>query len=118
MRKLFESNSYVLESEYEVVFLRNKITGETVVVGDHYGDPTCGYISDDETHCISCGAGVIVYFMRNVNLPYSYDKQESQWVEFHRNEMEIAAINYENNDYVFYDEDGRVLDIRIEIDRK
>ncbi len=115
MKVLYESDLYVLENEYEVVFLRNKETGNIVVVGDHYGDPTSGYINEDETYCISCGSGIIIYYLRANNIPYSYDKTENQWKEYYRDNLEIETIKHVNGNFFFYNEEGKKLDLDFEL---
>lgn len=60
MKKIWdETENFLLTSEFETVEIRNKHTGEVCIVGDHYGDPSCGAISADELWCVSGGEGIV-----------------------------------------------------------
>jgi hypothetical protein len=58
---LAKSNDYVLEHEYETVFAYCRANGEPKIVGDHYGDPTCGAIAPDGSWFAVGGEGVSVF---------------------------------------------------------
>ena len=57
--KLTETASYLLSHLYEDVYFTNKTTDERLFIGDHYGDPEFGLISEVEGWCISAGEGIL-----------------------------------------------------------
>jgi hypothetical protein len=71
-----------LAHEYEVVWLKKG--SETIVVGDHYGDPVAGIIDQSREWCASFGEGVIVYWLKQPFSDYSSDTKSEQWLEWGR----------------------------------
>ena len=51
MKRLTESKNFVITFEYEKVFLIRKQTGNTIFIGEFYGDPTTAIISSKEDFC-------------------------------------------------------------------
>ena len=84
MNILSESNNYMIVNEYETVTLIVKQSQKRVVIGDFYGDPDIGIISEDETICAMCGCGVIVYFIKEPFIEWKYHTSNSQWIEWGR----------------------------------
>lgn len=74
MNLLAESKHYIVYSEYETVILQIKESQRKIQIGDFYGDPQMAVISEDETFCVMCGCGVILYYLReplkNMNITY------------------------------------------------
>lgn len=87
MKVLCKNNLYVIEHEFETVFLRNRSNGSFVCIGDFYGDPTDAIIDTDNRFCAVCGCGIIVYYIKKPFLSYQYHKSTSQWQEFFRSEQ-------------------------------
>jgi hypothetical protein len=59
MRILAESKNYFLSHDFENVYVEHKHHGkENYLIGSHYGDPTCGIISPDETWFLAGGLGL------------------------------------------------------------
>ncbi len=56
---LAETQSFRLESEFEDVWLHNKMTGKKIFAGDHYGNAEFGLISELNGWAVSGGEGVI-----------------------------------------------------------
>lgn len=80
---LYENKAYQISNEYERVYLFNKTNNVSVVIGDHYGDPTDAIISVDCKFCVSIGYGAIVYYLSPPMLDYNYEKN-SQWLDIMR----------------------------------
>ena len=58
VRELCRQGGYVIEHEYETAWLRWQ--GGRLLIGDHYGDPTCALIDPAGAWCLTAGEGVIV----------------------------------------------------------
>lgn len=58
VRELCRQGGYLIEHEYETAWLRWQ--GGKLVIGDHYGDPTCALIDPAGAWCLTAGEGVIV----------------------------------------------------------
>lgn len=83
----YKSDSFMIYSEYETVFLIINKTNEEVVIGDFYGDVDDILVSKDEKICVMCGAGVVVYFLTSPYRNYTYhisNTNNKQWKEFYR----------------------------------
>jgi len=99
MNILAESNHYMIVNEYETVTLIVKQSQKRVVIGDFYGDPDIGIISEDETICAMCGCGVIVYFIKEPFIEWKYHASNSQWIECGREigeEIWVDSIRFIN----------------------
>lgn len=79
MNTLTESNNFIVYNEYEGVFLKNKLTGQEVQIGDFYGDPQGAIISADEQYCLMFGCGVIIYYLKLPFEPFQYHTKSAQW---------------------------------------
>ena len=84
MNILAESDNYMIVNEYETVMLIIKASQKKVVIGDFYGDPDIGIISEDETICAMAGCGVILYFIKEPFIEWEYHKCNTQWIEWGR----------------------------------
>lgn len=82
---LAKSAHYQVYREYEMVLLKIKSTGKIVLIGDFYGDVSKVLLSPSEKYCIMAGCGVIVYQLQEPYIPYEYEKDCDQWVEWDRN---------------------------------
>ena len=91
IRRLAQSENYVVEHEYETVFLSSK-NKRLLVIGDFYGDPEVAVIDRDEKWCAMGGCGVIVYWLEEPFSPYQYDISRSQYFELHRTKSDIWWI--------------------------
>ena len=85
MKKLAESQNYVISYEYEMVFLDIKKENRNVHIGSFYGDPCTAIISEDERFCAIGGEGVIIYYLTPPYENYNENKLTSQWKEWARN---------------------------------
>lgn len=98
IRILAESEKYLIQSEFEPVYLIFKQSKKNVGIGDFYGDPDMAAISEDEKTCVMCGCGVIIYFLKEPFKQYSYVSYDNnQWIEFGREQgkeiwVEIARF--------------------------
>ena len=61
MNTLDEPSHYILGHSSETVLLVRKVDGETWVLGEHYGDPTCGLIGPEQTWFLSGGEGLLFF---------------------------------------------------------
>jgi hypothetical protein len=61
---LAESESFALTHNSESCILQHKQSKNEVSVGDHYGNPCCGLIAQDESWCITGGEGLILWFQQ------------------------------------------------------
>ena len=59
---LAQSQHYSVTSEYETVFLTGP--DEREFIGDLYGDPKAAVIDWEEQWCVTVGAGLVVYYLR------------------------------------------------------
>ena len=60
MKVLVESKNYILAYEFEEAFLIKKSSNEKIPMGNHYGDPSCGLICNEESLFIVGGEGLTV----------------------------------------------------------
>ena len=58
VQELCRQGGYVIEHEYETAWLRWQ--GGKLLIGDHYGDPSCALIDPAGAWCLTAGEGVIV----------------------------------------------------------
>ena len=84
MITLAESEHFIIESEYETVFLSDKSNGQRTVIGDFYGDAEGAIIDRNEEFAVVFGCGVIVYYLTEPFEEYRYDTVCAQWKEFGR----------------------------------
>jgi len=83
IHRLAQSTNYLVEHEYETVFLK---TGDnrTTVIGDFYGDPEVAIIDKAERWCAMAGCGLIVYWLNEPFTEYHYQTPSSQYFELNR----------------------------------
>lgn len=90
---LIESEHFIIESEYETVFLTDKSNGRRTVIGDFYGDAEGAIIDRNEEFAAVFGCGVIVYYLTEPFEEYRYDTVCAQWKEFFRDrKVWISAV--------------------------
>ena len=58
---LDETNELILGHIFENVFLINKRTNENLNLGDIFGDPSCGLISNKNDWCVVGGSNILVW---------------------------------------------------------
>lgn len=92
-RILAQSNKYLISHEYETVCLKFIGKDREIIIGDFYGDPETGFISNDESYCVIGGCGLIVYFLKEPFIEFEYNKKCKQWIEFFRNKEDIWWIS-------------------------
>lgn len=93
MKKLLvESCTYKILHEYETVYLLFKDTGETVIIGDFYGDPETAVISNDQSYCVVGGCGIIIYYLKEPFYEFKYNNNCKQWKEVFRNPNDVWWI--------------------------
>ncbi len=80
---LAQSENYIVEHEYETVFLSSK-DKRLLVIGDFYGDPEVAIIDRAEKWCAMGGCGVIVYWLEEPFTAYQYNTPSPQYAEFNR----------------------------------
>jgi hypothetical protein len=91
LRRLAQSENYIVEHECETVFLSSK-NKRLLVIGDFYGDPEVAIIDRDEKWCAMGGCGVIVYWLEEPFSPYQYNVSAPQYFELHRTKSDIWWI--------------------------
>lgn len=91
-----ESEHYLIQHDFEGVYLFAKTENKTICVGDHYGDPQGSFIDKNEKWVCSYGEGLTVYFLK---APYkSYDRGEckNQWFNYGQGTTATDVIFIEN----------------------
>lgn len=58
---LFETNKLKIEYTFESTLLVDKETGKILIEEDFYGDPTCGYINDQNNIALLCGTHLVLW---------------------------------------------------------
>lgn len=58
---LAESPHFILGHSYETVSVVNREDSVTFLAGEHYGDPGCGLITEDEAWFVTAGEGIQCY---------------------------------------------------------
>ena len=81
MKILAQSKNFIIQNEYESVFLTKK--GSKIIIGDFYGDPKDAIIDFKERWGVVVGCGLIIYYFREPFEAYS-EKKSSQWDELFR----------------------------------
>ena len=84
MKVLAESSKYQILNEYEYVFLKIKKDSRLINIGDFYGEPQFALISEEEEYCAVGGAGLIIYYLTEPFVEYTYNIECSQWREWGR----------------------------------
>jgi hypothetical protein len=59
--KLHETDRFILAYVFEAAYLIDKKSEKEMYLGDFYGDPTCGLISEDNNWCIVGGATLSIW---------------------------------------------------------
>lgn len=108
MSILAESKKYIIFNDYETVILKIKELNKEILIGDFYGDPQMAIISRNETICVMCGCGIIIYYLQEPFEKYEYNKQASQWREWGRTPGEEIWV--ENIKFI----DDKTLEIETE----
>lgn len=105
----------MLTAEFETVALTNKATGEVKVVGDHYGNPSCGAICESERFCVTGGEGIVFSDFSNRLIyafrfnPQTYidifefqSRREERWIKglATTETLFVHALSLENSDQV------------------
>ena len=75
---LARSANWTVSNDYEEVYA-HRADGLTVCISDHYGDPTCATIDEDESWVAVGGEGVTIYFLRPPFTPYQRSQSDEQW---------------------------------------
>ncbi len=105
-KKLAESEKYLIQSEFEAVYLVFKQSQRKVKIGDFYGDSDMAVISEDEQICVMCGCGIIIYYLNEPFQEYCYTSSESnQWVELGR----------EQNNEIWFNNIKFISDTKVEV---
>ena len=115
VRKLAESKHYIIESEYETVYLYNKEDSSRTVIGDLYGDPEGAVIDKNERFAVIYGEGVIIYRLRPPYQEYLRCTVSPQWIEIGRddNVMWVESAVIDADKLIIECEDGhREIDLR------
>ena len=58
---LDETTDFILMYRYECAYLLVKAAKEEIYLGDFYGNPTCGFISNVNNWCIVCGVTFVIW---------------------------------------------------------
>ena len=77
-RKLYETDLFILGYVFEYAYLINKKKNKEVYLGDFYGDPTCGLISENNNWCI-VGGETLTIWNEDGNIS-SIEDNELTWV--------------------------------------
>lgn len=77
MTILCENKKYIVEYEYESVYLKEKSSDSYVCIGQFYGDPYDAILDKNNQFCVMCGCGIIVYYLNKPFVEYDYNKKVS-----------------------------------------
>ena len=61
MNVLYETDTLLLENEFEATFLTDKSTSATLMEDDFYGDPNCGLIDKENKWAIVAGEHLTIW---------------------------------------------------------
>lgn len=114
---LAECEHYAIISEFETVYLVDKITYTEKLIGDFYGDPEGAIIDSKERFVIMYGCGLIIYFLHPPYEEYTYDTNTSQWFEIGRYEPVMwieNVLQISDNEIKVIFENGETKIISIE----
>ena len=59
--KLHETDRFILGYVFEDAYLINKKNAKEIYLGDFYGDPTCGLISEENNWCVAAGERLSIW---------------------------------------------------------
>jgi hypothetical protein len=54
--KIYETEKFIIGHVSESAYLTDISTGQTILIGDFYGNPSCGLISNDNKWCLVGGS--------------------------------------------------------------
>ena len=80
MLKLYESKNFILEHEYEDVYLTSKRVTASIFMSDFYGDAHCGLISKDEKWCLVGGSTFLLWDIE-ASAPVDWVGKDLIWIE-------------------------------------
>lgn len=59
--QLHETDRFILGYVFEDAYLINKKNAKEIYLGDFYGDPTCGLISEENNWCVAAGERLSIW---------------------------------------------------------
>ena len=77
MNILYETESLLIEYEFEVAFLIDKKAGQTLVEEEFYGDPTCGLIDENNKWAVIAGEKLIIWTPKETK---EIEDKDLKWV--------------------------------------
>ena len=92
-RTLAQSEHYEICYEYEIVYLKFIGKNRKIQIGDFYGDPEVALISSDERYCVIGGCGLIIYYLKEPFIEFSYNEIPTQWKTIFRENNNIWWIS-------------------------
>ena len=113
---LAECKHYAVISEFEAVYLVDKIRHTEILIGDFYGDPAGAIIDLKERFVVMYGCGLIIYFLRPPYEEYTYDTKTTQWYEIGRYEPvmwieNVLQINDDEIKVIFENEETKIISL-------
>ena len=114
MKTLARSENYIVESEFETVFLTDLRNGRKTIIGDFYGDADGAMIDIKERFAIVFGCGVIIYYLREPFEEYRYNTVCEQWKEIFRDgdKWIISVEQIRDSEILITFEDGTQITAR------
>ncbi len=115
MTILCENKKYIVEYEYESVYLREKTNSSYVCIGQFYGDPFDAILDKNNQFCVMCGCGIIVYYLNKPFVEYDYNKKSKQWRKFFCKEELYFTKLYQlgDNEIMAIEESGKKILIKV-----
>jgi hypothetical protein len=100
--KLHATEKFVVGHIFETAYLTDIDSGQTTIIGDFYGDPSCGLISNDNKWCLVGGSSIKVWTENEV---YEIKDDNLKWAcklrQIDSNKVEILIDPWADNSSVW-----------------
>ncbi len=103
---LAESSRYRITSEFETVFLEDKINHTRILIGEFYGDPEGAFIDRKERFAVVYGCSLLVYpfdpSCQAIRKEFTSGQNEANlWIEYAaQTEDDTIRLRIESGDIV------------------
>ena len=100
--KLHSTEKFIVGHIFETAYLTEIASGQTTIIGDFYGDPSCGLISNDNKWCLVGGSTLRVWTENEV---YEITDDNLYWAcklrQIDNNKVEILIDPWADNSSVW-----------------
>lgn len=100
--KIHETEKFVVGHVFEKAYLTDISTGQTILIGEFYGNPSCGLISNDNKWCLVGGSALRlwteneVYEVKDDNLYWACKLKQTD-----TNKVEILIDPWADNSSIW-----------------